>query len=40
MHQVKKGNEWHFGMKAHIGVGAESRLVYTLIGTARPTLTR
>ena len=22
MHQTKKGNEWHFGMKAHIGVDA------------------
>ena len=21
MHQTKKGNQWHFGMKAHIGVG-------------------
>ncbi len=34
MHQVKKGNEWHFGMKAHIGVDAESGLVHTVIGTA------
>ena len=24
MHQTKKGNDWHFGMKAHIGVDAES----------------
>jgi IS5 family transposase len=24
MHQVKKGNEWHFGMKAHIGADADS----------------
>ena len=34
MHQVKKGNQWHFGMKAHIGVDAESGLVHTVIGTA------
>jgi IS5 family transposase len=34
MHQSKKGNDWHFGMKAHIGVGAASGLVHTLIGTA------
>jgi len=27
MHQVKKGNQWHFGMKAHIGVDADSGLV-------------
>jgi IS5 family transposase len=34
MHQTKKGNAWHFGMKAHIGVDAESGLVHTVIGTA------
>ncbi len=34
MHQVKKGNEWHFGMKAHIGVDVESGLVHTVVGTA------
>src|ERR1700751_4703726 len=28
MHQTKKGNEWHFGMKAHIGVDAESGLLH------------
>ena len=34
MHQAKKGNQWHFGMKAHIGVDANSGLVHTLVGTA------
>ena len=34
MHQTKKGNQWHYGMKAHIGVDAESGLVHTVIGTA------
>jgi transposase, IS5 family len=34
MHQTKKGNMWHFGMKAHIGADAESGLVHTLMGTA------
>jgi IS5 family transposase len=34
MHQVKKGNEWHFGMKAHIGVDAQSGLVHSVSGTA------
>ncbi|MFO1250834.1 MAG: IS5 family transposase [Inhella sp.] len=34
MHQTKKGNQWHFGMKAHIGVDAESGLVHSVIGTA------
>jgi transposase, IS5 family len=33
MHQVKKGNQWYFGMKAHIGVDAESGLVHSVIGT-------
>ena len=30
MTQTKKGNQWHFGMKAHIGVDAESGLVHTV----------
>jgi len=34
MHQTKKGNEWHFGMKAHIGVDADSGLTHKLVGTA------
>lgn len=34
MHQTQKGNQWHFGMKAHIGVDADSGLVHTVIGTA------
>jgi IS5 family transposase len=34
MHQSKKGKQWHFGMKAHIGVDAQSGLVHTVIGTA------
>jgi IS5 family transposase len=34
MHQTKKGNQWHFGMKAHIGVDAQSGLVHTVQGTA------
>ena len=34
MHQTKKGNQWHFGVKAHIGVDEESGLVHTVITTA------
>ena len=34
MHPAKKGNQWHFGMKAHIGVDAHSGRVHTVIGTA------
>lgn len=33
MHPSKKGNDWHFGMKAHVGVDAASGLVHTVIGT-------
>jgi IS5 family transposase len=34
MKQSKKGQQWYFGMKAHIGVDAESGLVHTVRGTA------
>ena len=34
MHQSKKGQQWFFGMKAHIGVDADSGLVHTVRGTA------
>jgi IS5 family transposase len=34
MHQTKKGNQWHFGMKAHIGVDAQTGLVHSVVGTA------
>jgi transposase, IS5 family len=34
MHQTKKGSQWYFGMKAHIGVDADSGLVHTVVTTA------
>ena len=34
MHQAKKGNQWHFGMKAHIGVDADSGVVHSVVGTS------
>ncbi|MCY1347717.1 Transposase DDE domain protein [compost metagenome] len=34
MHQTKKGKQWYFGMKAHIGADAESGLVHSAVGTA------
>lgn len=34
MHQTQKGQQWYFGMKAHIGVDADSGLVYSIRGTA------
>ena len=33
MHQTKKGNQWHFGMKMHIGADASSGLVHTVVTT-------
>jgi transposase, IS5 family len=34
MHQTKKGNQWYFGMKAHIGVDAKEGHVHSLCSTA------
>lgn len=34
MHQTKKGNEWYFGMKVHVGVDAATGYVHTLTGTS------
>lgn len=34
MHQTKKGNQWYFGMKAHIGVDADSGFVHTVLATS------
>ena len=34
MHQTKKGNQWFFGMKGHIGVDSETRLIHSAAVTA------
>ena len=34
MHQVKKGNQWYFGMKGHIGVDSQSKLIHSVAATA------
>lgn len=34
MHRTRKGKQWYFGVKAHIGVDAQSGLVHTVVGTA------
>ena len=34
MHQTKKGNEWHFGMKCHVGVDKSTGYVYSMETTA------
>ena len=31
MHQTKKGKQWYFGMKAHLGVDAETGLTHTVV---------
>ena len=34
MHQSKKGNEWHFGMKAHIGVDSRTKIIHSVAASA------
>ena len=34
MHQTRKGNQWYFGMKAHIGVDSRSKLIHSVAATA------
>jgi transposase, IS5 family len=37
MHQVKKGNQWYFGMKAHVGVDSKEGIVHTAAATPANT---
>jgi len=34
MHQTKKGNQWYFGMKAHIGVDSQTKMIHSLATTS------
>lgn len=34
MHQTKKGNQWYFGMKAHIGVDSKTKIIHSVAATA------
>jgi IS5 family transposase len=34
MHQTKKGKQWYFGMKAHVGVDSKTKLIHTALATA------
>lgn len=34
MKQTKKGNQWYFGMKAHIGVDSKTKLIHSVVATA------
>jgi IS5 family transposase len=33
MHQTKKGNQWYFGMKAHLGVDSRTKLIHAVVAT-------
>ena len=34
MHQTRKGQQWYFGMKAHVGVDSRSKLIHAVVATA------
>lgn len=34
MHQTRKGNQWYFGMKGHIGVDSKTKLIHSVVATA------
>jgi IS5 family transposase len=34
MHQTRKGKQWYFGMKAHVGVDSKTKVVHTVVATA------
>jgi transposase, IS5 family len=34
MRQTKKGKQWYFGMKAHVGVDSRTKLIHTVVATA------
>lgn len=34
MHQTRKGQQWYFGMKLHIGVDSRTKLIHSLLTTA------
>jgi IS5 family transposase len=34
MHQTKKGKQWYFGMKAHVGVDSQTKLIHSVVATA------
>ena len=34
MRQTKKGNQWYFGMKAHVGVDSKTKVIHSVVATA------
>jgi hypothetical protein len=39
MHQTKKGNQWYFGMKAHIGADSKTKLIHSVVARPRTCMT-
>jgi len=37
MHQTKKGNQWYFGMKAHVGVDSKEKIIHSAVVTPANT---
>jgi len=37
MHQTKKGNQWYFGMKMHVGVDSQSKVIHAVAVTPAHT---
>ena len=37
MHQTKKGKQWYFGMKAHVGVDSQSKVIHSVVATPANT---
>jgi len=33
MHQTRKGKQWYFGMKAHVGVDSQHKVIHTVVAT-------
>lgn len=33
-HQTRKGNQWYFGMKAHVGVDSRTKLIHSVVATS------
>jgi IS5 family transposase len=34
MHQTRKGRQWYFGMKAHVGVDSKTKMIHSVVATA------
>ena len=40
MHQTRKGKQWYFGMKAHVGVDSKTKLIHSVVATAANAASR